>query len=1170
MSPKRTASAALLAGVAAALVCLAVLAPWAGEAGGQLPGDGAPSKFDHGFYDKIQALIKGGGDDDGGAPQPRRVTPDEDLEYVIPAADSAATRDGPLYYHVIMAIGGDGGAEIRRNMERVVDAIEAAGGREIVSGGVMPFVTALVPVQAIPALSLHEGVSGLGDGELPTTPDVDRARQTVRATPANLAGLSGGAVNGSNVTVAVMDFGINSAFLNGKVASRIYCPGGSCGFDGSGHFFGSSTLTPDQIAVLNGSVTGHGAKVAQIIAASGMAANNGLAPGVQLLDGYSNTSADLINALIWAHGLGARVVNISLNISALVCEEDTTVNKAINEAVVNGMVVVTSAGNDGYVSNGTNSRFLYGTPKTPACAHNTITVGGINDRGQSRYLYASSSKGPLNNTLRLAPHLVTPAESIQLQRYTTVGNDFTGRFGTSYAAPVVSAAAALMLDLKPDLAPAETRALLLLGADWSGPVPCTSTQYEISNSTDNCSHAARQAPSSHPRTLTVLNHAGFGVLDAAESLGYVDDFAVHVDSNSTGPGATPKIYGLNVTRTADPVKVVLSWLALNGLSGLVVPDLDFTVVCPGSSNGMMRAESDQQTTEFVVFRPSAAGTCTVRVDGSGTTSPHNYTLATTHTLDSAPSEIALAGTVSASGDGDYLTGDTIYITVSLSDPVLVGAANPPYLWLDMAPADRRANYTGGSGGSDLYFEYVVQADDTAADLGYIGTGALVAPDANSIREANANITVRPVLPSPGAPGSLSFNQEINVNPPPQVPGTPPPQPPPQPPPPPPPRPTSPPPPPPPLFLPLPAAPPPPPPDTLPPVVVSIEGADPPGNTTDRRTLVFNVTFSEPVSGVDRTDFVLSRDSGPQPLEHRSSPALVIPGLQAANDTIAVGRPGAVASVTVGLNITHLVTSGLTVQLAAPDGTTRLLHNGTFAFGGGIFGTYRPDFNGTESSGNWTLTVRNGLIWWNGTLNGWNLTISHDTAAPAPLHRASAPALGIAAPEAALDTITVGRSGIAESVAVGVNITHASAGDLMVELVPPAGPGLVLHNRTAGSAAGLAATYAPDIAGIDISGNWTLRVLDGAGAYNGTLNSWSLAINHTHIGLVAGLSGSGSTYLVTVLAAQNGTYNIDIAPDSGIADEAGNLLAHPAIMVNGTDHTYTVRTPPPGAAPVPRR
>ena len=93
---------------------------------------------------------------------------------------------------------------------------------------------------------------------------------------------------------------------------------------------------------------------------------------------------------------------------------------------------------------------------------------------------------------------------------------------------------------------------------------------------------------------------------------------------------------------------------------------------------------------------------------------------------------------------------------------------------------------------------------------------------------------------------------------------------------------------------------------------------------------------------------------------------------------------------------------------------------------------------------------------------------------------------------------------------------------------------------------------------------------GKGAYNGTLNSWSLAINYTHVGLVAGLSGSGSAYLVTVLAAQNGTYNIDVAPDSGIADEAGNLLAHPAIMVNGTDHTYTVRTPPPGAAPVPRR
>ena len=1171
MSSQRAGSVSLLVVAAAALACLAALAPQAVEVDGQSSADGAPSKFDSGFYDKIQELIK---DDDGdgeGATIPQQVTPDEDLEYIITVAESAASQGDTRYYHVIMAISGDDDTEIRRNMEQVVDAVEAAGGREIVSGGVLPFVTALVPVQAIPSLSLHDGVSRLGDGELPTNPQVDRARLTLRAAPANLAGLTGGAVNGSNVTVAIMDFGINNIFVNSKVAYRSYCPGGSCGFDGSGQFFGSSILTTNQIAHLNSALARHGAHMAQIIAASGMAANNGLAPGVQLLDGYSPTAANLINVLNWAQGLNVGVASISLGISGLVCEEDNVVNMAINKVVNRGMVVVTSAGNKGYVSNSTGNHYLYSLHDTPSCAHNIITVGGINDRGQSRYLYASSSKGPLNNTLRLAPHLVAPAESVQLQIFTTRGNSFSNWFGTSYAAPMVSAAAALMLDLKPDLAPAETRSLLFLGADWTGPVPCTSTQYERSDRTDNCSHAARQTPSSHPRTLGVLNHAGFGMLDVAESLGYVDDFAVHVDSNSTGPGDTPKIYGLNVTRTADPVKVALTWLVSYSGGTLVVPDLDFTVICPGSNNGIMRAESDQQTTEFVVFRPSAAGTCTIRVDGSGAASPQDYTLATTHTLDSTPSEIALAGTVTASGDGDYLTGDTIYITVSLSDPVLVGAANPPYLWLDMDSADRQAVYTGGSGGSDLYFEYVVKAGDTAADLGYRGTGALVAPDADSIREANTNITVRSVLPSPGAPGSLSANQEINVNQVHQVPRTPTPQPPPSPTPSPAPTPTpSPPPSPPPLFLPLPAAPPPPPRDTTPPTIISIDGADPPGNMTDRRTLVFNVTFSEPVSGVNRTDFVLSKDSGPQPLDHRSSPALEIPGLRVVNDTITVNRTGTVASVTVGLNITHLIASGLTVQIEAPDGTTRLLHNGTFAFGGGIFGTYRPDFNGTEASGNWTLTIRNNLTWWNGTLNWWNLTVNNrDAADPAPLLLDSEPALGIDAPGIAQDTIMVGRPGIAGSVAVAVNITHASAGDLRVEIIPPAGPGLLLHNRTAGSAAGLAMTYTPDIAGIAISGNWTLRVLDGAGAYNGTLDSWSLAINYTSVGLVAGLSGSGHQYLVTVLAAQDGIYNIDVAPDSGIADEAGNLLAYP-VMVDGADHTYMVRTPPPGAAPAPRR
>ena len=173
---------------------------------------------------------------------------------------------------------------------------------------------------------------------------------------------------------------------------------------------------------------------------------------------------------------------------------------------------------------------------------------------------------------------------------------------------------------------------------------------------------------------------------------------------------------------------------------------------------------------------------------------------------------------------------------------------------------------------------------------------------------------------------------------------------------------------------IPSPPPAPPPDTAPPTVLSIEGADPPGNATDRRTLVFNVTFSEPVTGVNLTYFVLSPDSGPQPLVRASFPALEIPDQQTVEDAIAVERSVPNASVTVGLNVTHFVTNSMTVQLSAPDGTTRIIHNGTFV-PNGLFGTYQLDFNGTETAGSWTLSIHNKFLWWNGTLNSWSLAFN---------------------------------------------------------------------------------------------------------------------------------------------------------------------------------------------------
>ena len=179
-----------------------------------------------------------------------------------------------------------------------------------------------------------------------------------------------------------------------------------------------------------------------------------------------------------------------------------------------------------------------------------------------------------------------------------------------------------------------------------------------------------------------------------------------------------------------------------------------------------------------------------------------------------------------------------------------------------------------------------------------------------------------------------------------------------------------------------------------------------------------------------------------------------------------------------------------------------------------------------------------------------------------LAQTSEPAIPVPDRSAIQDAIAVGQSGTATSVSVSVDITHTYIGDLKIDLVAPDGTAKTLHDRTGGSADDIDQTYEPDFAGESIAGDWTLRVRDGAGGDTGTLNGWTLTINYGAgtANPVTSLSGSGSTYQVTVSATQDGTYNLDLIPSGhGIADESGNPLTDTA--PTGADHTYTVSTVP---------
>ena len=172
------------------------------------------------------------------------------------------------------------------------------------------------------------------------------------------------------------------------------------------------------------------------------------------------------------------------------------------------------------------------------------------------------------------------------------------------------------------------------------------------------------------------------------------------------------------------------------------------------------------------------------------------------------------------------------------------------------------------------------------------------------------------------------------------------------------------------------------PDAAAPTVASIERSDPVEESTSETTLVFGVTFSEDVTGVDAGDFELSPDSGSGPgqFTHTRTPGLAIPDNAAAvSDAITVPGFGTATSVTVSVDIAHPFIGDLTVELVAPDGTARTLHDRSGDNADGIEQTYTPDFDGTGIAGDWTLRASDGASGDAGTLNGWTLTVAHDGA-----------------------------------------------------------------------------------------------------------------------------------------------------------------------------------------------
>ena len=281
---------------------------------------------------------------------------------------------------------------------------------------------------------------------------------------------SGLPYSGRNVTVAVLDTGINGGHpdLSGKLAQNVKLA--DLQSIPAGFVYPAPLENQGNTDLLNG----HGTLVGGIIAGSGNASGGryaGIASGARLL-GLSAGEANLVHVLSGFDYLldrgpayGVKVVNCSFS-AATVYDPNDPVNVATKMLTDRGVNVVFSAGNSG-PGNGTLNPY--------AVAPWVISVGATDQNG---VLAPYSSRGNFGDAPQ-HPSLVAPGTNIigprSLAGVTGIaglgGGDslrlsaaelpyYTTATGTSFSAPQVAAAVALMLEANPNLSPAEIKEIL--------------------------------------------------------------------------------------------------------------------------------------------------------------------------------------------------------------------------------------------------------------------------------------------------------------------------------------------------------------------------------------------------------------------------------------------------------------------------------------------------------------------------------------------------------------------------------------------------------------------------------------------------------------------------------------------------------------------------------------
>jgi subtilisin family serine protease len=271
------------------------------------------------------------------------------------------------------------------------------------------------------------------------------------------------------IPVAIIDSGVDTSHpdLAGKILDNESFVGGSAKVDTLGH----GTF----VAGLIGAGLDNGIGIA------------GLAPSARLLVAKVVTKSRAIpveaeaKAIRWAVDNGARVINMSLGgiRDPLDPDRDTYSRleaDAVAYAISNGVVVVAAVGNSDQAP---ASPWKYAS--YPAALPHVLGVSATTDAGgipsfSNRDSIYNDLAAPGLQILSILPRPLTARfPSCSEQGYSSCGSDeYREAQGTSFAAPQVTAAAAVLLSLRPTLRPEQvTRILQSTAIDLNGATGCT-------------------------------------------------------------------------------------------------------------------------------------------------------------------------------------------------------------------------------------------------------------------------------------------------------------------------------------------------------------------------------------------------------------------------------------------------------------------------------------------------------------------------------------------------------------------------------------------------------------------------------------------------------------------------------------------------------------------------